>query len=379
MNNEKWIQEQLAELRAKALDRRLRARGDSPAPVNMCSNDYLGLSTHPDVIAGAMRFLKEYGAGATASRLVTGTLPCHEQLENRLAGYKGYPSALVFGSGYLTNLGTITALIGRDDHVFVDRLAHASIVDAAVLARASIHRFRHNDPEHLRLLLSKCPAAGKRLAVTESVFSMDGDLAPLTDIAEVASDFGAMVMVDEAHATGVFGSGLVKRRGLETSVNVSMGTLSKALGGYGGFAACSTDLRELLINRARGFIYTTALPPPCVGSALAALDVLASKPDIGEALLRKAAVFREQLVSAGFDTLSSESQIIPVVVGSSEKALSLSQRLREEAVLTIPIRPPTVPQGSARLRLSVTSAHTDADLEKAREALVRCAMHEGVI
>jgi len=379
VNNEDWIQEQLAGLRARALDRHLLVRTGSEGTVNLCSNDYLGLSIHPAVLAGATRCLEKYGAGATASRLVTGSLPCHDELEARLARYKGYQSCLVFGSGYLANVGALSALVGRDDHVFLDRLAHASIVDAAVLSRASLHRFRHNDPAHLEGLLAKCPAKGKRLVVTESVFSMDGDVAPLPDIARAARVSGAMLMVDEAHATGVFGSGLVKRHGLEGHVNVSMGTLSKALGGYGGFTACSSDMRELLVNRARGFIYTTALPPACAGSALAALNVLETKPGMGEALLRKAGAFREQLTAAGFDTLASASQIIPVVVGGSEKALSLSQRLCEEGVLAIPIRPPTVPQGSARLRLSITSVHTDEDLERAREALIRCAMHEGVI
>lgn len=379
MNNEDWIQEHLAELTGKSLDRHLQVRANPDGLVNMCSNDYLGLSNHAAVIAGAERLLEKYGAGATASRLVTGSLPCHEELESRLAEYKGYPSSLVFGSGYLANIGSISAIVGRDDHVFMDRLVHASIVDAAVLARAQIHRFRHNDPAHLEGLLAKCPAKGKRLVVTESVFSMDGDLAPLPEIARVAPASGAMVMVDEAHATGVFGSGPVKRGGLEGDVNVSMGTLSKALGGYGGFVACSADMRGMLINRARGFIYTTALPPACVGAALAALDLLESEPGMGDMLLQKAGRFREQLASAGFNTLDSASQIIPVVVGSSENALSLSRRLDAEGILTIAIRPPTVPQGSARLRLSVTAAHTDEDLEKVREALIRCGMHEGVV
>lgn len=379
MNSEDWIPDQLADLRRESLDRHPLVHSGEDGLVNLCSNDYLGLSKHPAVIAKAALYADRYGAGATASRLVTGTLACHEELESLLAGRKGYPSSLVFGSGYLANVGTICALVGRGDHIFMDRLAHASIVDAAVMSRADLHRFHHNNAGHLHELLARCPAQGKRLVVTESVFSMDGDLAPLPEIADAAHTAGAMVMIDEAHATGVFDNGLVGIHQLQSSVNVSMGTLSKALGGYGGFVACSNNMRELLVNRARSFIYTTALPPAAVGAAVAALEVLAAEPGLGAELLRKATLFRNRLIDDGFNTLASESQIIPVVTGSSAKALSLAERLRQERILAIAIRPPTVPQGTARLRLSINSGHSDADLERTREALIRCAMHEGII
>ncbi|TAN36262.1 MAG: 8-amino-7-oxononanoate synthase [Verrucomicrobia bacterium] len=342
--------------RAIALDRAL---------LNFSSNDYLNLAHHPEVIAAAERALRECGASAGASRLVSGTLALHEELEARLAKLKGYPAGLVFGSGYLTNLGVLPALVGRGDAIFADRLAHASLMDATMLSRAELHRFRHNDAGHLEELLKKHAGAGRKLVVTESVFSMDGDLAPLPDIATVAERHGALLLVDEAHATGVFGpggSGLIREHKLESAVNISMGTLSKALGGYGGFVACSEKLRALLINRARAFIFTTAPPPPVLGAALGALDVLEKNTGLGAELLRRAALFRQQLQAAGLDTMQSASQIIPVFVGDNARALALAGRLREQGLLVVAIRPPTVPEGTARLRLSVTLAHSEADL-----------------
>jgi len=390
MKRESWIAEELEALKTGHLDRHLRVypeaggkiRMDGREFLNFSSNDYLALARHPQVIASAEKALREFGAGSTASRLVTGTLPLHEELERRLASYKGYKAALVFGSGYLANAGTIPALAGRDDTVFADKLAHASIIDSIILSRARLVRFRHNDVQHLDELLQKNSTSGRRLVVTESVFSMDGDLAPLADIAAVATRHEALLMIDEAHATGVFGpsgSGLIRQHRLESDVNVSMGTLSKAMGGYGGFVACSPPMRELLVNRARAIIYTTALPPPVVGAALGAMDVLEHNPDLGPELLRRAGDFRNALRAAGFDTMDSQSQIIPVRVGYNAKALALAQRLRENGILAVAIRPPTVPQGTARLRLSVTLAHTDGDLQRASEVIIQSARTEGVL
>lgn len=385
---EEWINKELDELRAQDLERRIRA---FPVPggkiaahgkewINFSSNDYLGLARNKDIIRAATLALKTFGAGAGASRLLTGTLLCHEELERRLAEFKGYAAALVFGSGYLANAGAISALVGRRDEIFADKLVHASIVDAAALSRAKLYRFHHNDPERLAALLRRRPRAGKRLIVTESVFSMDGDLAPLVDIAAIARDNNALCMVDEAHATGIFGprgSGLVRAFGLERSINVSMGTLSKALGGYGGFIACSIPMRELLINRARAFVFSTGLPPAMAGAALKAIDILHAKPDIGAALLENAAFLRARLRNAGLDTGNSASQIIPIILGDAKKALSLSARLEKKGILALPIRPPTVPVGTARIRLSVTLAHTRDDLEKAAEIIIACAKTEG--
>lgn len=367
---EQWLEPELEALRQA---QRFRRAVTPPAGLlNFSSNDYLDLAHHPDVVAAAERALRAAGAGATASRLVSGTLPLHEELEARLARLKGYPAALLFGSGYLANLGILGALLGRGDAVFADRLAHASLMDAAVLCRAELQRFRHNDAQHLDELLQKYTGTGRKLVVTESVFSMDGDVAPLPDIAAVAQKHGALLLVDEAHATGVFGpggSGLIREHKLEAAVNFSMGTLSKALGGYGGFVACSVAMRALLVNRARAFIYTTAPPPAVTGAALGALDVLGKNPGWGAELLRRAAAFRAQLRSAGFDVMQSASQIIPVQIGDNARALAVAEQLRAAGLLAIAIRPPTVPEGTARLRLSVTRAHSASDLVRAAEII----------
>lgn len=374
MTSEEWIAPELAALDAQQLRRRLVAYPEAGGKIcahgktylNFSSNDYLDLAHHPEVIAASRDALERYGCGATASRLVTGTLALHEQLERALADHKGYPAALAFGSGFLANAGVIPALVGRGDTLLVDRLAHASILDAAHLSRARLQRFQHNDVDHLEALLAGSPDDGRKLVVTESVFSMDGDLAPLADIASAAQAHHAMLMVDEAHATGVFGpggAGLVSADGLQQGVNVSMGTLSKALGGYGGFVACSAAMRELLVSRARAFIYTTGLPPAAAGAALGAIEALRKDEDLGAGLLQNAGQFRQRLHEAGLDTGRSGSQIVPVIVGDNERTLRLAQGLHDAGILAVAIRPPTVPQGSARLRLSVTLAHTASELE----------------
>jgi 8-amino-7-oxononanoate synthase len=389
MHFEKWIEDDLAELRARSLDRRLVAYPEAGGKIgldggtclNFSSNDYLALGRHPEVIGASRSFLERYGCGATASRLVTGTLDAHAELERTLAAVKGYPEALVFGSGFLTNAGVIPALVGRSDYVFADKLVHASIIDAIVLSRANLTRFRHNDANHLESLLKRCADGGRKLVVTESVFSMDGDLAPLPEIVSAAVAHGAMTMVDEAHSTGVFGpsgSGLVRAHGLEDRVNVSMGTLSKALGGYGGFAACSLAMHDLLVNRARAFIYTTGLPPAVVGSAVGALSVIEKEGDLGERLLSNAARFRQKLQEAGLDTAGSQSQIVPIVIGDNFATLEMACRLKEKGILAVAIRPPTVPEGTARLRLSITLAHTPEDLEWAAGEIIAAMAGKGL-
>jgi 8-amino-7-oxononanoate synthase len=388
MHSEEWIGKELAKLREKSLNRHLSVFGEAGGKIkidgrtflNFSSNDYLALARHPDVMSASRRYLELFGCGATASRLVTGNLEPYSELESVIAALKGYPASLVFGSGFLTNAGVITALAARDDFVFADKLAHASIIDGIILSRANLKRFHHNDPDHLRTLLRKCPGPGRKLIATESVFSMDGDIAPLSEMASLAVEHGAMMLVDEAHATGVFGpggSGLIRQYGLEDRVNVSMGTLSKALGGYGGFVACSPAMRELLINRARSIIYTTGLPPSVVGSALGALAVVEKAGGAGAELLGRAAIFRERLQRAGLNTLGSESQIIPVLVGENAKTLSIADRLRTKGILAVAIRPPTVPEGTARLRLSVTLDHSPQDLEWAAEQIIAEAAGEG--
>jgi 8-amino-7-oxononanoate synthase len=390
MDHEGWISKRLSELSKHHLDRHLyiypeaggKIRMEGRTYLNFSSNDYLNLARHPAVVAKAAEALRVAGCGATASRLVTGTLTWHDELEQRLARYKGYPCALLFGSGFLANVGTIPALIGRNDHVFTDKLVHASIVDAIMLSRAGLYRFRHNDVEQLEQLLKKSKTSGRRLIVTESLFSMDGDLSPLQDIADVAQRHGAMVMVDEAHATGVFGpngSGLVRGWGLEPLINIALGTLSKAFGAYGGFVACSKSMRAFLINHARAFIYSTALPPPVVGAAMGALQVIERGSDLGVQLLNNAAGFRNRLKDAGLDTLNSASQIVPIMVGENGKAVAISRKLRDQGIIGVAIRPPSVPQGTARIRLSVTLAHTREDLEHAARVIIATAQGEGLL
>ena len=384
MLNEEWILEALAGLRAQALERSLavntpangRIERGGEVLVNFASNDYLGLARHPEVVAGAESALRQYGTGAASSRLVTGTLPCHEALETALAELKGHARALVFSSGYHANLAAVTALAGRGDCVFLDRLCHASLIDGAILSRADLRRFGHNDAGHLDDLLKKAPARCKRLVVTESVFSMDGDTAPLQDICRVAEARGAMLMVDEAHATGVQGpggAGLISKLGLQGGVNLGMGTLSKALGGLGGFLACSETMMAWLVNVARPFIFSTALPPAAAGAALAALAVLKKQPGLGASLLERAARFRARLNAAGIDTGSSTTQIVPVMAGSNQGALDLAAALRARGIFAAAIRPPTVPDGTARIRLSITLEHSPDVLDRAADAIIECA------
>lgn len=339
---------------------------DGQRVLNFCSNDYLGLARHPRVLANAKEAVDEFGAGATASRLVSGTLTLHERLENRLADDKHTPAALVFGSGYLANLGAVTALVGRRDTVFADRLIHASLIDAVKLSGATLKRFRHNDPGHLDDLLKRSASGNRRLVITESVFSMDGDISPIKDIADTARRHGALFMVDEAHSCGVSHP----THSLAVQPDIIMGTLSKGFGSYGGFIACSTAMRDWLINKARSFIYTTALPPACLGATLGALDVLKDDPGMGERLLNNARGFRERLQQGGLDTADSATQIIPIMIGDNHTTLALAENLRERNIYCVAIRPPTVPEGTARLRVSVSLGHSDSDLDVAAEAII---------
>lgn len=375
-----WIREKLDDLKSQHLDRRCteypevggKIRINGTSLINFSSNDYLDLSHHPTVMEAAERALKTYGAGSTASRLVTGTLPLHREVEEKLATHKGYPAALLFGSGYLANLGTITSLVERNDLILADKLSHASLIDAAVQSRARLMRFRHNDVTHLKEQLEKRKNDQRCLVICESVYSMDGDLAPLVEIAGVADQYEAMLMVDEAHATGIAGAsgeGRVQEAGLTGQVTIAMGTLSKGMGSYGGYVACSKTVREYLVNRARSFIYTTALPPATLGSILGALKVLEEDPGRGARLLKRAAGFRTQLQAQGLDTMRSDSQIIPVMVGKSEDALAVAATLKQRGILAVAMRPPTVPQNTARLRLSVTLAHSREDLEASARAI----------
>jgi 8-amino-7-oxononanoate synthase len=341
--------------------------------LNFSSNDYLDLANDARVKQAACDAIVQWGTGSGASRLMTGHLELHEQLELRLAEWLGRESALVFGSGFLTNMGVVTGLVGRGDAIFTDRLNHASLVDAARLSGATVHRYHHGDAYHLATLLSKHAGAPNRLIVTDSVFSMDGDIAPLAAIGALAREHECTWMVDEAHAVGVFGpvgAGASSLLPANERPDVIVGTMSKAMGGYGGFVGCSASCREVLVNRARSFIYSTGLPPACLGAGLGALEVIAADGGaMGAELLTRAERLRELLATKGLATEPSASQIVPVMVGDNDRAVALSQELAEQGILAVAVRPPTVPVGTARLRLSVTLAHTAEDITRVADAI----------
>jgi 8-amino-7-oxononanoate synthase len=371
-----WLAPELEDLRQHHLLRTAAEFDGPPEPevahqgrryVLFASNNYLGLAADVRVLNAASDALRRFGASTTASRLISGSTPLHRELEAELAAWKGTEAAILFSSGYLANLGTIGALAGPGDVIFCDRLNHASIIDAAFLSRARLIVYQHADPEHLADLMERYPGR-RRLIVTDSVFSMDGDLAPLPELCDVADHWGAMLMVDEAHATGVIGprgAGAVAHFGLRGEVPIVMGTLSKALGSVGGFVAGSRRLVEYLRNRARTFIFDTALPPSAVGAALAAMRIARVDEERRERLRRLTAVLWEELAAQGYDLLPADAAIIPIMVGNSEVALRLAAALRERGVWVPAIRPPSVPRGAARLRVSLMATHTEVHLERA--------------
>ena len=345
--------------------------------INAASNNALGLSADPRVRSAAAQAAQQWGAGSGASRLVSGTLEIHRQLEEEIARFKHAQRALVFPTGYMANVGTITALAHTGDTVIVDKLAHASIIDGARLSGARLRTFAHNDPDHLRTVLGKSES-GRQLVVTESIFSMDGDAAPLADIASACEERGAILMVDEAHATGVLGptgAGLIEELGLSERVPVSMGTLSKALGSQGGFVAGSSELVAYLENMARAHIYTTALAPACVGAAREALRLVREEPWRRERVCAHALRIYQALerMPGRFHPLTFRrrpaAHIVPAVIGSNEDALARAEALRAAGVIAPAIRPPTVPAGTARLRVSCMATHTDADIDAVIAAL----------
>jgi 8-amino-7-oxononanoate synthase len=357
-----------------------RVRLDGSDVLLLCSNNYLGLADHPRVRRAAAEAAERYGAGAGASRLISGDMEPHRDLEARLAAFKGFESALLFGSGYLANVGTVAALAEEGGVVFSDELNHASIIDGCRLARAETFVYRHRDTEHLAWGLER--AAGRQaLIVTDGVFSMDGDVAPLPALADLAGRFGARLMVDDAHGTGAIGPGgrgTVAAAGLEGQVDVVIGTLGKALGSYGAYACTSARMRELLINRARPFVFSTAPPPPSVGAALAALTLLESRPGVVEHLRRNAAVLRSALSSFDLDVGGSRTQIVPVVVGDARRATALCERVLDGGVFAQAIRPPTVPEGTSRLRLTVMANHRPDELERAARVIAKAATELGL-
>lgn len=349
-----------------------------------CSNNYLGLADHRKVKEAAVAAVSRFGAGSGAARLVSGTMELHRELESGLALFKGTEAALLFNSGYAANTGTIAAVVGKGDLIFSDRLNHASIVDGALLSRARLIRYPHNDLAALRRLLSETSTAGRRLIVTDGVFSMDGDLARLRELAALKREFDALLMVDDAHGTGVLGEtgrGTAELFDCQTEIDIQMGTLGKALGSFGAYVAARSEIVEYLVNTARSFIFSTSLPPAVLAASLAALNVVDS-PE-GKALRDRLAVnttlFRESLRSWGFDTMGSETQIVPIRVGGAETTMEFTRRLLDEGVFVQGIRPPTVPAGSCRLRCTLMASHEEEDIRRAVDVIAGIGKELGVI
>jgi len=380
----------LDDLRERGLHRRLRLIEGPQGPrvlldgsevLLLCSNNYLGLADHPRVREAAAEAALHWGAGSGASRLISGNMAPHEELERRLAAFKGCEAALLFGSGYLANTGTIATLAERGEVVFSDELNHASIIDGCRLARAETFVYRHGDLEHLAWGLAE---AGERAAliVSDGVFSMDGDLAPLPALLELARRHGARLMIDEAHATGALGPGgrgSVAAAGLSGEVDVVVGTLGKALGSYGAYVCAAPELVDLLLNRARPFIFSTAPPPPSVGAAAAALELLEAEPALVDCLQANAAALRAALAAEGLAAGRSQTQIVPLEVGAAERTMELCELALERGVFAQGIRPPTVPEGSSRLRFTVMATHTPAELERAAREVGQAAREVGLV
>jgi 8-amino-7-oxononanoate synthase len=380
-----FFEQELSRIKARGLFREPRiyspTDNEHGGALNFSSNDYFGLSTDERVRLASVRGIEQCGTGTTASRLMAGNTKRAESLEADIASMMGTEAALVFGSGFLTNLGVLSSLAGEDDEVFSDELNHASIIDGIRLSHARRSVYKHKDLASLESLV-KSSTARKKLIVSESIFSMDGDVAPVTALQAMADRYGALLVIDEAHAVGVMGEkgGGVCRIGEgKARPDIVVGTLSKALGGYGGFAACSRAARSFFANRARSFIYSTGLPPACLGAAREAVAIVTSTPEMGIRLLDKAHRFHDAMEKYGLSVLPFESHIVPVVAGSNEKTVAFSQLLNRRGILVHPIRPPTVPHGTGRIRFSITLKMPDEALEKAAATTAQAAAEAGLI
>jgi 8-amino-7-oxononanoate synthase len=382
------VSEQLEALREAGLYRRTRMVSGPQGPrvtldgrpvLLLCSNNYLGFADHPRVREAAADAAMRWGVGAGASRLVSGTMTIHEQLERRLAEFEGTEACVLFGSGYMANLGVLSALGRPGQTIFSDALNHASIIDGCRLARAETFVYDHASLDHLEWALREHGREGD-VIVTDSVFSMDGDVAPLAGIVELARRHGALVVVDEAHATGALGPGgrgAAAAAGLQGQVDVIVGTLSKALGSYGGYVCARGEIVELLLNSARSLIFSTAPSPPAVAGALTALELLLDQPLRPEKLQAMADALREELAGAGIKPPAGATQIVPLIVGDADAAVRVSAAALTRGVFAQAIRPPTVPHGTARLRLTVMASHTTSELSAAAAALSAAAAEAG--
>lgn len=383
--NKKNMKQELIRLEDEGLIRELRPMSmdngkyffNKQRVLNFSSNDYLNLSWNKKVKKAAIEAIKKYKCGAGSSPLVSGYFDIHCELESSIASLIGQEECIILGSGFLANSGIIKAVAGRDDDIYADKLVHASIIDGCLLSSAKLFRYKHNDLNHLEELIKKSSGNSKKIIITESIFSMNGDIAPITDIIKITEKYGAFLIVDEAHALGVFGkTGGGVCQDLETNrkPDIIVGTLSKALGSYGGFAACSSTIKKYLINKARSYIYSTSLPPACAAAAQASLNLIREDQKLGVRILKKARLLHTLLAQTRFKMQPLNSQIIPLHVGNNKKAVDLSKMLLAQyGILAPAIRPPTVPAGTARLRLTVTLAHSSKELRYIADAIGKSA------
>ncbi|MFN7035685.1 MAG: glycine C-acetyltransferase [Bellilinea sp.] len=387
-----WIRQEIEGLKESGLYNRIRTIGspqgawlivDGKKVLNLCSNNYLGLANHPRLIEAARSILERYGVGPAAVRTIAGTMEIHLELERRLAAFKKVPAAITFQSGFTANLATIPALVGKDDVIFSDELNHASIIDGCRLSGAPIIRYDHCDPADLeRVIVENQGKYRRALAITDGVFSMDGDIAPLDQIYEVTSKYGVMLMVDDAHGEGVMGKGgrgIVDHFNLHGKVDVEIGTLSKAFGVVGGVVAGDPLIVEWLRQRGRPFLFSSAVTPPDVAAAIAAVDLLEESTDLVDRLWENARYFKTEMKRLGFDTGKSVTPITPIMLGEAPLAQQFSRELFEENVFAMAIGFPTVPRGKARIRVMISASHSREDLDQALEAFAKVGKKLGVI
>jgi glycine C-acetyltransferase len=386
-----YLAQELNSLREQGLYRRLRVLDgeqkahtsvDHRSVVNLSSNNYLGLTTHPKLRERALEALKSLGVGTGSVRTIAGTMEIHMELERKLAKFKKTEAAVVFQSGFTANAGTVSSILGRDDAIISDELNHASIIDGARLSRATIKVFPHRDVAAARRLLEELPRTQRKLLITDGVFSMDGDLGALPELCELADEFGCIMMVDDAHASGVFGEngrGTVDHFAMHGRVDVQVGTLSKAIGALGGYVAGNRSLIEFLYHRARPFLFSTSHPPSVAATCIAALEVLETEPQWMRQLWENTRFFKAGLLALGFNTGASDSPITPVIAGENALAMKLSDRLFEEGVFAQGIGFPTVPRGKARVRTIVTATHTRDELQFALDCFEKVGAELGII
>jgi glycine C-acetyltransferase len=386
-----YLSEVLNDLRARGTHFKLRVLDDQQAPVchydgreviNLASNNYLGLANHPKLIEASLKATRELGVGSGAVRTIAGTMRIHMELEEKIARFKNVEACVVFQSGFAANAGTVSAILGKEDFILSDELNHASIIDGARLSRAKIKVFRHKDVAHCEELLKEIAnEPGHKLVITDGVFSMDGDIGPVNKLAALAEKYGAIMMVDDAHASGVLGRdgrGSIDHFGMHGRVDVQVGTLSKAIGSLGGYVCGSKDLIDYLYHRARPFLFSTSHPPSVAASCIAAFDILENEPERIDRLWKNTKYFQDQLRTTGFNvggvnTPATETPITPIIIGDGRATMDYSRALFDEGVMGTGIAFPTVPEGKARIRLILTSEHTREQLDRALETLTRVA------